>query len=193
MLCYERLMGKGAADNREPLRMLNRDDIESNLRAVGEKLAAKQLIGEIMIVGGAFMLLVVKNRDATKDIDAYLVAESQAIRQAVEEVATERSLASDWLNDAVKGFMYSTPSTKLIEEYPGLKVYAPNPEYVFAMKAEASRLDSSDIDDLRALRNLLKLKTLDEALEIVEKYIPSKLRSPKTALVLETIFSEEAV
>jgi hypothetical protein len=41
--------------------------------------------------------------------------------------------------------------TELWASYPGLNLYVPDPEYIFAMKAEAARVGTSDIDDLKAL------------------------------------------
>lgn len=170
---------------------MDRGEIETNLRALGQKLAKRSLVGEILLVGGAYMLLVMQSREATKDIDAYFVAHKRAIREAAAEVARERHLPLDWLNDAVKGFMYRQPdNTSLWASYPGLNIYTPSLEYVFAMKAGASRPDSSDIEDLKALREKLRLLTLDQALAVVERYIPENHLSMRTKLTLETIYSE---
>lgn len=170
---------------------MKRSDIEANLRALGRRLLARGVTGEILIVGGAYMLLILANREATRDIDAYFAKEPEAIRAAAAEVAKERGLPGDWLNDAVKGFMRQRPrSTDLWASYPGLRIYVPDPEYIFAMKAEAVRIGSSDIDDLKALIRTLKLKTVDQALAIVERYVPSGLRSMKTQLTLEAIFED---
>ena len=164
---------------------MDRREIEANLRALGQKLAHRDLIGEILLLGGAYMLLVIQNRGATKDIDAYFATEREAIREAVAEIARERGLPEDWLNDAVKGFMHVRPDdVSLWASYPGLNIYAPSPEYIFAMKAEAARAGTSDFDDLRALRKRLRLQTLDEAIAVVEKYIPANRLSMKTKLTL---------
>jgi Nucleotidyltransferase of unknown function (DUF6036) len=170
---------------------MDRADIESNLEALGQKLHAQGLTGEILMVGGAYMLLVIENRPATKDIDAYFATHPQAIREAVAEVARERGLPDGWLNDAVKGFMHRQPDVvTLWASYPGLNVHTPSPDYIFAMKAEAARAASSDLDDLRALRRHLHLATLDQAIAVVEKYIPADRLSPRTKLTLETLYDE---
>lgn len=171
---------------------MDRAEIASNLSALGEKLAARSLVGEILLLGGAYMLLVIRSREMTKDVDAYLVQEREAIREAAREVAMERGLPEDWLNDAVSGFIYSQPDITLWQEYPGLRVYTPSPEYVFAMKAAAARIETSDLADLRALREKLGLRSLDSALAVVERYIPARLRTPKTQLVLEALFEDGA-
>lgn len=170
---------------------MKRSEIERNLRALGQKLRARGVTGEILIVGGAYMLLVLASREATRDIDAYFEKDREAIRAAAAEVAKERGLPADWLNDAVKGFIHRRPArTDLWASYPGLNIYTPDPEYVFAMKAEAARVGTSDIDDLKALIKKLKLKTLAQALAVVERYVPAQLRSMRAQLTLEAIFEE---
>src|SRR5207244_8558828 len=53
------------------LQPMHHDEIEGYLREVGRHLHAEGLTGEILIVGGAYMTLVLRKRDATKDVDAY--------------------------------------------------------------------------------------------------------------------------
>lgn len=45
-------------------------EIEKYLSEINEELAAKNVIGEICIYGGAAMCLAFKARPATKDVDA---------------------------------------------------------------------------------------------------------------------------
>lgn len=170
---------------------LTKEDMESALSAVGQKLDSQGLRGEILLFGGAYMTLVIQNRLSTKDIDAYLVSEQQALRRAATQVAQEQGLPDDWLNDAVKGFLYRQPTSKLWRSYPGLDVYTPEPEYIFAMKAEAARAGSFDFQDLEAVKNFLGLKSTEEALAIIEKYIPLNKLSPKTQYVIENLFEQE--
>jgi hypothetical protein len=170
---------------------MRRAEIEDNLRALGAKLAQRGLVGEILLFGGAYMLLVIENREATKDIDAYFATEAEAIRRAAAEVAKERGLPPDWLNDAVKGFIHRRPDPTLWASYEGLNIYTPDAAYVFAMKAEATRAGSFDFDDLVALRETLGLATLADAVAIVERYIPASRLTPRTLLTLETLFGAD--
>jgi hypothetical protein len=62
-------------------------------------------------------------------------------------------------------------------------------DYIFAMKAFSGRAE--DIRDLRALRDRLGLTSAQAALEIVERYIPEKLLTPRVRLLLEVVFEEE--
>ncbi len=167
---------------------MNRDEIEENLCRVGSHLHEQGLTGEILLVGGAYMTLVLRQREATKDVDAYFAAHAEAIREAAARVALENGLPADWLNDAVKGFIYAQPEMTLWLECPGLRVYAPHPSYIFAMKAVAGRPE--DLRDLRALRDSLRLTTGAEALEIVTRYVPERLLTPRVQYLIEDLFDE---
>jgi len=92
---------------------MNKEDIEKYLRMLGQELQKKQVIGEVLLVGGAVMLLEVGNREVTKDIDAYFEPKySVAIREAVITIAQREGLPVDWLNDGVKDFSTRSRLTK---------------------------------------------------------------------------------
>ena len=136
---------------------MTRDEIERNLRALGGKLAERGVHGEIMVAGGAAMMLTLANRDVTQDVDAFIGGEAAAVREAALEVAREHGLPASWLNDAVKGFFYAgTPPHGLWAVYGHLTVYVVDPRYLFAMKAAAAR--HRDIDDMVALVRHLGLR-----------------------------------
>ena len=183
-------MGPGAGPNQPgspgPLR---REELERLLRAVGGYLADEGLTGEILIVGGAYMTLVLRQREATKDIDAYFAAHPEAIRRAAARVAREEGLPADWLNDAVKGFLHVQPSSSVWLEVPGLRVHAPDPGYIFALKAYAARPE--DLRDLRALRDVIGLTSADEALGVVTRYVPERFLTPRTQYLVEGLFDDD--
>jgi len=54
---------------------VKKEDIEKYLRMLGQELQQRNIKGEIMLAGGAVMLLKVQNRELTKDIDAYFKPE----------------------------------------------------------------------------------------------------------------------
>ena len=169
---------------------MRRAEIEDCLRRVGHYLQADGLTGEILIVGGAYMTLVLRQREATKDVDAYFAAHAEAIRTAAARVARERGLPDDWLNDAVKGFLSVQPDATPWAEFPGLRVFAPEPAYVFAMKALAGRPE--DVRDLAALRDVLGLGSAAAALDIVKRYLPERLLGPRVQYLVEDLFDDDA-
>lgn len=169
---------------------MDREEIERCLEEVGQELQRLGVTGEIVLVGGAFMTLIMRSREATKDVDAYFdPATASAIRRAAVIVAGRHGLAPDWLNDAVKGFFASAPATTLWAEYPGLRINAVTPSYVFAMKAMAAR--PADIEDLRTLGRHLGIKSSDAALDVVRSHVPNRLLVPRTRYLLEELFDED--
>jgi predicted nucleotidyltransferase len=169
--------------------MLERDQIEQYLREVGAELDAQGLTGEILITGGAYMTLVLKSRGSTKDVDAVPISDPAALRDAAATVAAKHGLPSDWLNDGVKGFIAVEPDARLWADYPGLRVYEPGEDYMFAMKVSAARPE--DLRDITALRDALGLKSAEEALAIVERYIPARLLTVKHQFLVESLFEAQ--
>lgn len=167
---------------------MHREQIERYLSEVGAYLDARGLTGEILLLGGAYMTLVLRQRETTLDVDAYFASNAAAVREAAAAVAQENGLPADWLNDAVKGFIYVQPEMTTWTEYPGLRVYAPPPEYVFSMKALAGRPE--DLRDLEALRDAIALTSVDRALEIVVRYVPARLLTPRVQYLLEGLFDD---
>lgn len=166
---------------------MNKQDIEKYLRMLGQELQKRQVTGEILLAGGAVMLLKVQNREVTKGIDAYFPSgQANVIREAARVVAEREGLADDWINDGVKSFFYTQPPSERWAEYPGLRVYMTSLDYLFAMKAVAGR--PQDIDDMKALAIELKLANAQDALTLVKKYIPEQLLVPRIEYTIEEIF-----
>ena len=166
---------------------MNKQEIEKYLRMLGQELLKRQVTGEILLVGGAVMLLKVQNREVTKDIDAYFnPMQADVIREAAQVIANREGLTPDWINDGVKGFFYTQPPTERWAEYPGLRVYIPTLDYLFSMKVLAGR--PQDIDDIKALAHELRLSNSQDALEIVKRYIPEQLLVPRIEYMIDEIF-----
>lgn len=161
-------------------------EIENYLSELSDELSEMGVKGEICLYGGAVMCLVYQARPNTKDVDAVFQPTSQ-IRAAAERVAQVHGLRDDWLNDAVKGFVVEHPQ-RILFDYPALKVFVPEPDYLLAMKTLASRVDTSDKDDIVFLLKLLKLQTADEVLAILEKYYPRQRIKPATQFFVEELF-----
>lgn len=169
---------------------MRRDEIETYLAAVGAELASQGLVGEIVLAGGAFMTLVLRSREATLDVDAYFEPRtSGAIRAAALKVARQHGLPDDWLNDAVKGFFATPPLTTRWAEYPGLRVDALTPAYMFAMKAVAGR--PQDLSDIESLATHLGVTSSEEALAIVTEHVPERLLTPRVRYLVQELFDED--
>lgn len=134
--------------------------------AQGEKI-------RLVLAGGALMVLAYDARQSTRDVDAVILAPSEArmVRGFAEVVAGERGWPKDWLNDAVKGYMIGLHLGQIIFSAPGIEVYSPAVEQLLAMKLSAWR-DDVDIADARRLLQEFPLGSSREAVwKEVEPYL----------------------
>ncbi len=162
------------------------EEIEKYLSELSGLLAAKDIIGEICIYGGAAMCLAFKARPATKDVDA-IFEPVKAMRGAINAVGEKYGLNEGWLNFAVEIFVVEHEKNILFD-FPNLKVFVPVADYLLAMKILAMRAESYDADDVKFLINRLDLKNVEEVLKIVAAYYPGKTIKPETVFQLEEIF-----
>jgi len=156
--------------------MLTRDDITSALERLGQLAVEQRLTVELMLVGGAVMVLAYQARLSTRDVDVVIVAPRGAegrVRQLAARVAAERGWPDDWLNDAAKGYMVGVSAGEVLVSVPGLTARAPSVAQLLAMKLSAWRDDVDIADARRLLQELLAATGIGrEALwENVEPYL----------------------
>ena len=85
---------------------LSADDIRRAFAALSAELEHSQRHAEMIVFGGAALVLLFRARESTKDVDAYFVTpEASTMRKAAGAVAERLELPSDWLNDAAKGYV----------------------------------------------------------------------------------------
>jgi hypothetical protein len=169
---------------------LSKQQIIAALAAVNERLAGKEVTGEICIFGGAAMILAYDARQSTRDVDGVFVPKS-AFHDAIAEVGTELELPTDWLNDGVKGWV--SAAGDLVEDgmpqFSHLRVLRPSASYLLAMKCLAARTagydTSGDQEDACMLMNFLGISNLDQVLEVVLRYYPESRISVKTRYFIE--------
>jgi len=166
--------------------MLDSKTILKLFEALNAELAKRGVKGEIGLCGGAVMCLVFKARASTKDVDA-VFRPTREIREASRTVAGPMGVSEDWLNDAAKGYFLTPPPARNVLELSHLRVWAPQAEYMLAMKAVSARFDSHDLDDVRFLLSHLGIETVEQACRIIEEYYPRKAILPKTQYLLEEL------
>lgn len=169
---------------------LTRAEILRLLRLLSEELVERKAEGELYLVGGAVMCLVLNAREATRDLDGFFKP-TKLVREAAARVAAKAGIPGDWLNDAVKGFLSARGEYQPFLELPGLRVFVALPEYLLAMKCAAMRLGEEfhDLEDVRFLLRYLDLSSAEEAMSIVTRYFDEAQLLPKTRLALEELLS----
>ncbi len=151
--------------------MLSRDDIRRALLALAGELEGMPVRCEIVVVGGAALVLLFGAREATKDVDVFILRQGDPslVRKAVQRVADTLDLPDDWLNDAAKGYVHGLALGEVLLDEPALLVRALAPHQLLAMKLSAWR-DDVDIEDARLLLAQLS-GDQDEVWSLVEPHV----------------------
>ena len=162
--------------------------IQSLFESLNKKLQKNKVQGEIYMVGGAVMCVVYEARESTRDIDAYFKPAKQ-LRIAARQVAAEKNLPEDWLNDGVKGFLSEQGNFSHYLELSHLKIFTAEPAYLLAMKCLATRIGEEfhDIDDIRYLLRYLNITKIQDAKTIIKQYYPLEKFPQKTFYLLEEL------
>ena len=161
------------------------EEIEAHLAELGQELQEMGLQRpiRILLVGGAFMLTQIRNRQATNDIDIVFkdIKDTttpwlyQTFKAAIRSVAMKNKIPTSWLNDVIGDFLRdlgNVPEGKLWRTYGKLEVYLPPEEYILALKLLANR--HKDQEDILALIQRLKIQTREHAQQVLDRYISNK-------------------
>ena len=132
-----------------------KDNIDAYLKALAKeyrKQVGKRMPAEIIIIGGASVLINYGFRNMTTDIDALILAAS-AMKDAINSVGDQYDLPNGWLNSDFSNT--DSYSEKLIEHSVFYKTYSNvltirtvSSEYLIAMKLRSGRLYKSDMSDV---------------------------------------------
>ncbi len=139
------------------------------------------------------MCLAYNARPSTRDIDAFFKP-AKEVREAAAKVAIEARVPSDWLNDAVKGFMSERGEFANFLELKHLRVMVAQPEYLLAMKCLSLRIGAEfhDEDDVRFLLRYLNIESHERAVEIITRFYPRERFPQKTLYALEELLPNQS-
>lgn len=151
-------------------KLLSRSLILRALELLADELPAESPV-EILVGGGAALVLLYGAREATKDVDALAVIalEPAAVRSAAVRVADRVGLPEDWLNEGAKGYLHGLTHGEVLYEKSALTVRAVAPQQLLAMKLSAWR-DDIDIADAKLLLSKLP-GTGAEVWKSIEPYL----------------------
>lgn len=168
-------MGMGKFNNM----LMDRDKLLQIFDYLNERLKDNQLQLELTIYGGTVMTMVYDNRPATRDIDCVFSNVNQNLLENILEMTKFTfNLPKNWINEEIK-----EPLKSIIKEdketyklYSNLKILKPKAEQLLAMKVLAARPEpAKDFIDAFILCRDLNIRTKEELLSVVEKYLPLSL------------------
>ncbi len=177
--------------------VLTKENILDAFEEIGGIAKDRGIIVDIGVYGGSAIALQWEFRQSTRDVDIVVFGDPKFLREAAGIIASRHGWPENWINDAVKGFISANQDVELYMEFPkgaenpGLRVFAPTPEYMLAMKCMAMRTGAeenrSDIDDIRNLVRITGVRSTQDILTIIEKYYPEKIVTPRTLFGIQEI------
>lgn len=132
-----------------------KSNLDTYLKALAKeykRLGGKNVPAELVLIGGASVLINYGFRDTTTDIDAAIQAAS-TMKDAINRVGDEFNLPNGWLNDDFKKTESYTPKilqySKYYKQYYNvMTVRTVSSEYLIAMKLVAGRQYKNDLSDI---------------------------------------------
>jgi hypothetical protein len=149
---------------------LSASDIRSAFEALSDDLGREGHRAEIVVAGGAALVLLFGARESTKDVDAFFVTpEAALVRSAAARVADRIGLPADWLNDGAKGYFVGVTNGEVLYKSAVLTVRSVSMEQLLGMKLGAWR-DAVDRADAKLV--LARLHGDKEAIwSAVKRYV----------------------
>lgn len=168
--------------------MLTKEQILALVNELNEELGRSGTRGDVVVVGGAAMTLAYDARPATRDVDAIWHPSAEVRAAAARVAARHDGIDPDWLNDAVKELLPAADhgGGRVVYDNANLTVSAPSAEYLLATKLLASRV-SRDEADILTLYELCGLHTVDEGLDLLERYYGGRPIEAKVRFFLEEL------
>lgn len=167
-------------------------EVRDLLEELATRLNEAGITAGIRVVGGAALSILDDDRRSTSDIDAVIVPAGVAA-DIVTDLAKERGLPDNWLNDAALAYIPPVGPDDWIEviRRGDVRVSIGSVEMLLAMKLRANR-GVRDSDDIEFLLAACDVKSLDDAQAIYEKYHAQDVISPSaTARVQHWLISQK--
>ena len=155
-----------------------RENIDTYLKEVAKeyrKQIGKNMPAEMVLIGGASVLVNYGFRDMTTDIDAVIRAAS-VMKDVINHVGDRFNLPNGWLNqDFMRTESYSSKLIRFSEYYRTysnvLTVRTVAAEYLIAMKLRSGRQYKSDLSDVLGILSEHEKKDDYITLERIQKAV----------------------
>ncbi len=172
-------------------------DVENYLSQLGQELLKRGIQEPIhlLLIGGAYMLLLTNTPRNTDDIDIFWLEEEEGLQRALRPlqegviaVAEANQIGLNWLNYMTQLLMYDlviVPDGNLWKTYGPLHIYAPPEGYILALKIFAGR--DKDIEDCRILLQQVNISTRQQAQVLLDRYILPDARQNNTETIASSL------
>lgn len=155
-----------------------KENIETYLKELAKeyrKQIGKNMPAEIILIGGASVLVNYGFRDMTTDIDAVIQAAS-VMKDAINRVGDRYHLPNGWLNqDFIRTESYSSGLLRFSEYFRTyanvLTVRTVSAEHLIAMKLRAGRQYKSDLSDVLGILAEHEKRGDPITLELIKKAV----------------------
>lgn len=135
--------------------VFTKENLDTYLKALAKeyrRLGGKAMPAELILIGGASVLINYGFREMTTDVDALYRAAS-TMKDAINRVGDQFDLPNGWLNEEFKRTRSYSPKleefSKFYKRFYGvLDVRTVSAEYLIAMKLRAGRQYKNDLSDV---------------------------------------------
>ena len=150
----------------------------AGLPSLNTELASAGIEGEVLLVGGAVMLVAFHAEPASRRPGDQF-ADQTLLTGAADRVADDAGLPLDWLSTAARALVGSERMSGGAWEGSHLRVYAALPPYALAMKCArlglaAAEEERSVQSDVRYLMRLSGLTTAADAVDAIADYFTKR-------------------
>lgn len=148
-----------------------KDNLDDYLKALSKefrKMNGSKMPAEIILIGGAAILINYGFREMTYDMDAIIQA-SSSMKDAINNVGDRMGLPNGWLNtDFMKTASYTPKLIQYSKYYKTfsnvLRIRTISAEYLIVMKLMAGRQYKNDLSDVIGI--LIEQKKADKEIEL---------------------------
>lgn len=148
-----------------------KDNLDDYLKALSKefrKMNGSKMPAEIILIGGAAILINYGFREMTYDMDAIIQA-SSSMKDAINNVGDRMGLPTGWLNtDFMKTASYTPKLIQYSKYYKTfsnvLRIRTISAEYLIVMKLMAGRQYKNDLSDVIGI--LIEQKKIDQEIHL---------------------------
>lgn len=148
-----------------------KDNLDDYLKALSKefrKMNGSKMPAEIILIGGAAILINYGFREMTYDMDAIIQA-SSSMKDAINNVGDRMGLPNGWLNtDFMKTASYTPKLIQYSKYYKTfsnvLRIRTISAEYLIVMKLMAGRQYKNDLSDVIGI--LIEQKKADKEIQL---------------------------